>query len=191
MGGGNQRNQNSGRRRAGLSPRGRGKPDSRRLGRKAARSIPAWAGETARLFGIRALRAVYPRVGGGNQPIRLRGARRDGLSPRGRGKPDALIDRRTPLRSIPAWAGETPPTILDMIARTVYPRVGGGNRARRRHNRLRRGLSPRGRGKRRCANDYALSSGSIPAWAGETRSRSTRPYKATVYPRVGGGNEPI
>ena len=53
-------------RRAGLSPRGRGKqypPHSHLI---SARSIPAWAGET-KLNQIEQVgAAVYPRVGGGN-----------------------------------------------------------------------------------------------------------------------------
>ena len=31
------------------------------------RSIPAWAGETAGSYSMLSLRAVYPRVGGGNR----------------------------------------------------------------------------------------------------------------------------
>ena len=70
----------------GLSPRGRGKRG--RYGRSAvrSRSIPAWAGETARRERASRQIQVYPRVGGGN------GFNEDftqltrGLSPRGRGK---------------------------------------------------------------------------------------------------------
>ena len=91
----------------GLSPRGRGKPY--RAGRDDAelRSIPAWAGETAKRAIDRRKAKVYPRVGGGNCPSN--GRRRDeiGLSPRGRGKPATASGACRRIRSIPAWAGET------------------------------------------------------------------------------------
>ena len=75
-----------------------------------------------------------------------------------------------------------------IAARSVYPRVGGGNRGRFLALPRRRGLSPRGRGKRvRCLaspNQYR----SIPAWAGETPIAGYCLPNARVYPRVGGGN---
>ena len=51
---------------AGLSPRGRGKQGKRRRPCRPSGSIPAWAGETPGLPAGRAVRMVYPRVGGGN-----------------------------------------------------------------------------------------------------------------------------
>ena len=74
---------------SGLSPRGRGKP------------CPP--GQTAPQY------RVYPRVGGGNQRPEVRERRPRGLSPRGRGKPISAVTPMKVLRSIPAWAGETPP----------------------------------------------------------------------------------
>ena len=72
------------------------------------RSIPAWAGETAVVEAECAPDQVYPRVGGGNPVCARFAPGAHGLSPRGRGKPEA----RQPL--------PTPPP-------EVYPRVGGGN----------------------------------------------------------------
>ena len=71
---------------------------------------------------------------------------------------------------------------------SVYPRVGGGNVAPfpPTHNHI--GLSPRGRGKRDRIYGQVGRGGSIPAWAGETRIRKSKPPGAVVYPRVGGGN---
>ena len=152
----------------GLSPRGRGKlglslPTFPRPG-----SIPAWAGETRWSRTSRRRGKVYPRVGGGNvqvSAIRLSG---QGLSPRGRGKPNAgraVVQR---IGSIPAWAGETPARPAAAGAARVYPRVGGGNARARPALYLLRGLSPRGRGKLHRLPKRISREGSIPAWAGET-----------------------
>ncbi len=92
----------------GLSPRGRGKPDLHRQRQSQARSIPAWAGETAPSYMRFAHTEVYPRVGGGNCPYCGADHYNDGLSPRGRGKLRRYRHTRTEEGSIPAWAGETP-----------------------------------------------------------------------------------
>ena len=70
----------------GLSPRGRGKLAPPFNWRCISRSIPAWAGETMGRRRKWPLRAVYPRVGGGNALIVSSASARTGLSPRGRGK---------------------------------------------------------------------------------------------------------
>ena len=133
----------------GLSPRGRGKRPSGPLSGWRSGSIPAWAGETLWHDHPDLPPKVYPRVGGGN-PIPQHGLSPDaGLSPRGRGK------RRRPIKvpkgagSIPAWAGETSSKARMRLDSAVYPRVGGGNWRKSRAIRPLRGLSPRGRGKRR------------------------------------------
>ena len=90
----------------GLSPRGRGNPQSR-AGRAAEpRSIPAWAGKPGKIRPPSPRSAVYPRVGGEtSQPsASLRG--RDGLSPRGRGNRASTDGWGSFRRSIPAWAGK-------------------------------------------------------------------------------------
>ena len=91
-----------------------------------------------------------------------------GLSPRGRGKRPSVNAALGLDRSIPAWAGET--GIVNEVRRIkqVYPRVGGGNRERRRHICRAAGLSPRGRGKLRQKAQPFRYRRSIPAWAGET-----------------------
>ena len=70
----------------------------------------------------------------------------------------------------------------------VYPRVGGGNSKPTMVVNPCWGLSPRGRGKPKCSIGNHLIEGSIPAWAGETKTNSTPVPPAEVYPRVGGGN---
>ena len=71
----------------GLSPRVRGKPDTTDICRIAAGSIPACAGETARLHSEILCAEVYPRVCGGNAYRSPDSQATKGLSPRVRGKP--------------------------------------------------------------------------------------------------------
>ena len=92
------------------------------------------------------------------------------------------------LRSIPAWAGETPIPGPGRYPTPVYPRVGGGNAAGGGYPFPAGGLSPRGRGKRPRRRSLFSQAGSIPAWAGETPGPGTPGCSSRVYPRVGGGN---
>ena len=110
-----------------------------------------------------------------------------GLSPRGRGNRRERYLVRASSGSIPAWAGEPgwerrPPT-----ATRVYPRVGGGTRSCRCSITSWTGLSPRGRGNRRCQDGAGHGYRSIPAWAGEPQWGGCGHNDSGVYPRVGGG----
>ena len=172
----------------GLSPRGRGKRCQRRCGLGRCGSIPAWAGETEQRCSRYRYAGVYPRVGGGNWRNTRPFFKRAGLSPRGRGKQVLAAVKRHCLRSIPAWAGETRPMRPRLSLWTVYPRVGGGNMPLMFVVSPTRGLSPRGRGKRRLYPIYPKRMRSIPAWAGETRRGRLWRCLCWVYPRVGGGN---
>ena len=173
---------------AGLSPRGRGKRFASGGAGCARRSIPAWAGETKRPRPPPPVKWVYPRVGGGNLACHITPFLSGGLSPRGRGKPDAddITDAAT--RSIPAWAGETAGEYSFQFKARVYPRVGGGNGFKVKQNWKSHGLSPRGRGKRLAGYSAARKRRSIPAWAGETVPMGGWQVRNPVYPRVGGGN---
>ena len=151
-------------------------------------SIPAWAGETFLYPGRRGQLGVYPRVGGGNAALNSLSVPRRGLSPRGRGKRFSPGFPGRSFRSIPAWAGETPPPINRPPLSGVYPRVGGGNQPGKPPPPGQKGLSPRGRGKLRVECPATAGAGSIPAWAGETDGLVDKPALHLVYPRVGGGN---
>ena len=172
----------------GLSPRGRGKRRPDTTGDRGGGSIPAWAGETQSIMSGAPMSRVYPRVGGGNSVSYGVGLARNGLSPRGRGKPPPMRIPRPSRRSIPAWAGETRLNASTASRASVYPRVGGGNKVDDLSVGSAGGLSPRGRGKPpapRTTNCYRRS---IPAWAGETFCRRSSRGDVAVYPRVGGGN---
>ncbi len=132
---------------------------------------------------------VYPRVGGANQRRVVHHFRGEGLSPRGRGKRLQSTLPTTPLRSIPAWAGQTPPRVGPAPGSTVYPRVGGANASALSSISMRPGLSPRGRGKLSRYDFLAVGTGSIPAWAGQTAASVAWMATCKVYPRVGGANQ--
>ena len=188
VGGGNHWSKQSRSFAEGLSPRGRGKHLQPGKNDIVAGSIPAWAGETPSQLHLPRAKAVYPRVGGGNGKGRPNPPPYQGLSPRGRGKHQPAPAGVVPLRSIPAWAGETGTLTMPARSPAVYPRVGGGNWVRTESPLPWEGLSPRGRGKQTAADKPAPWDGSIPAWAGETCSRRRCGWRCRVYPRVGGGN---
>ena len=188
MGGGNQSRHAAVCLGTGLSPRGRGKLLHAVRRREEYRSIPAWAGETNAEKLLRIALWVYPRVGGGNPDGKFAGLRLDGLSPRGRGKPDYEQRKADAKGSIPAWAGETAEAYVDYMRPEVYPRVGGGNKRTCLSIIKSRGLSPRGRGKLCTPTGSPSIQRSIPAWAGETFHSSPQSSPRSVYPRVGGGN---
>ena len=109
VGGGNENLPEEWNGRLGLSPRGRGKLMRILQAMLLIGSIPAWAGETFERLSAMSGSEVYPRVGGGNQDRPHHRQLLAGLSPRGRGKrrPKSIVG--IGIRSIPAWAGETPP----------------------------------------------------------------------------------
>ena len=106
-GGGNQTAGELGLRFEGLSPHGRGKLAKETVSVFHKRSIPARAGETGTADKPKYAPPVYPRTGGGNTNSGASARRSNGLSPHGRGKPLPPHCLATPLRSIPARAGET------------------------------------------------------------------------------------
>ena len=110
----------------GLSPRGRGNHAYSGQPLPSIRSIPAWAGEPCAFVSPRAIRGVYPRVGGGTVPISRASIAPGGLSPRGRGNPSPSLSGSVLGRSIPAWAGEPISLSFRLSLGSVYPRVGGG-----------------------------------------------------------------
>ena len=128
-------------------------------------------------------------MGGGNSSSSSSPSMIIGLSPRGRGKRNVKYLQALHGWSIPAWAGETGNCDLPIHISTVYPRVGGGNANLDGEIANAKGLSPRGRGKPALQAQRGFCAGSIPAWAGETMRIPPLRCAASVYPRVGGGNQ--
>ena len=187
MGGGTTATLTDWPRFTGLSPRGRGNPSRRRFKLGDPGSIPAWAGEPSPIPGETASPRVYPRVGGGTNPMLRPRKSTMGLSPRGRGNQRRRGASQEWLRSIPAWAGEPNSRFAPDRPPRVYPRVGGGTPPPPAAHATGTGLSPRGRGNRRQVLPPGVCVGSIPAWAGEPGPRRKGPRRKGVYPRVGGG----
>ena len=110
----------------GLSPRVRGNLQESIHDQTSSGSIPACAGEP--VFRVRAHQSlkVYPRVCGGTQQLASWDTRKEGLSPRVRGNPDAVLEGQVRKGSIPACAGEPRQVSEVQILLPVYPRVCGG-----------------------------------------------------------------
>ena len=170
----------------GLSPRGRG---NRGDGGDAAAdrgSIPAWAGKPSSSVSPATVPPVYPRVGGETLSDQEDALNNAGLSPRGRGNRHEPLRTRACAGSIPAWAGKPAAPTSRPFQERVYPRVGGETSSNLRAGEIIAGLSPRGRGNRRCSESGQGAGGSIPAWAGKPRRWCRRSPPTAVYPRVGG-----
>ena len=175
----------------GLSPHGRGKHSASQTVENVQGSIPARAGETQDPPGSQSYYRVYPRTGGGNAAKPPSTAVITGLSPHGRGKLHSVQGLFLRMGSIPARAGETPTPFASGVVPRVYPRTGGGNSSSSILLFPQPGLSPHGRGKPGTATWRSLTTGSIPARAGETATKTACSICCRVYPRTGGGNDNI
>ena len=111
-----------------------------------------------------------------------------GRSPRARGRLQRLRHAHRLRGSIPACAGETNTETRNETPGWVDPRVRGGDRQLRLRGVPCQGRSPRARGRPRSGVRTSVAAGSIPACAGETRTRSGRQRPAQVDPRVHGGD---
>ena len=175
----------------GSSPRGRGKLGAAGRCVHARRLIPARAGKTSGPW-LRVERSwAHPRAGGENRRRSPCVFRRRGSSPRGRGKPtqDRITSHDVGL--IPARAGKTSIVWSTMRRRTAHPRAGGENALADQLIEVRRGSSPRGRGKREQLTREPLLPRLIPARAGKTDCDTYRGAGHAAHPRAGGENARI
>ena len=111
----------------GSSPRGRGKLAREAATSTSTRLIPAWAGKTISCSFSFAFASAHPRVGGENLVTTGSYDGNLGSSPRGRGKPAAVMRRTRRTRLIPAWAGKTCGGVPRSHTCGAHPRVGGEN----------------------------------------------------------------
>ncbi len=109
----------------GLSPLARGTRIKHGLTRRAARFIPAGAGNTSPSTPVSKLISVYPRWRGEHKICCKTRCKNSGLSPLARGTPPPV--RLTPAqrRFIPAGAGNTRASTSSGIMIPVYPRWRG------------------------------------------------------------------
>ena len=155
-------------RKAGSSPRVRGKRTLTPTTVQAPGLIPACAGKTACIecvgYGARA----HPRVCGENSGGRPSRARTSGSSPRVRGKPAYRRQVRGHARLIPACAGKTSYYRRTRRRTEAHPRVCGENEGTWEGKISGEGSSPRVRGKHVMCVPSPSSRGLIPACAGKT-----------------------
>ena len=111
--------------RNGSSPRGRGTVRRGAWRRRAARFIPAWAGNSFYPRSGPTNFAVHPRVGGEQSTSDAIMSSSGSSSPRGRGTATQTLRATPGRRFIPAWAGNSVAAKRHAAARAVHPRVGG------------------------------------------------------------------
>ena len=171
----------------GLSPRVRGNLLAYAVRNLRNRSIPACAGEPARVCRQESAEQVYPRVCGGTHLLPFYSDAGQGLSPRVRGNLLRFQGNTIVHRSIPACAGEPGHSIRPCSIGRVYPRVCGGTIRRALLGTPHPGLSPRVRGNHTPDVGARQPDRSIPACAGEPVHQAGCCHPNRVYPRVCGG----
>ena len=132
----------------GSSPRGRGKRYRARALFAVFGLIPARAGKTEPDGCSRPPAPAHPRAGGENVVCFFAASAVQGSSPRGRGKHGGGRGLSRTVGLIPARAGKTRPRRSSHRSYRAHPRAGGENQIASAKTTLRRGSSPRGRGKR-------------------------------------------
>ena len=175
-------------RRAGSSPRVRGKRADRERLEALAGLIPACAGKTWLAGKKRHEKGAHPRVCGENYMNRLTDVQDTGSSPRVRGKRRQTRPSVRRVRLIPACAGKTWTSYLVICLAPAHPRVCGENSAGKASVSLREGSSPRVRGKHVPSDDFYRWRRLIPACAGKTLCDVILPCRSRAHPRVCGEN---
>ena len=179
----------------GSSPRMRGTRRAGACGSDRPGIIPAYAGNTASRACSSGTERDHPRVCGEHPEIRLLHGARLGSSPRMRGTHDWFGQHEVFEGIIPAYAGNTTPTIARTSPEWDHPRVCGEHYVLEVARIVRPGSSPRMRGtltvKTRKKNPDRI----IPAYAGNTTRLLWRPRAFRDHPRVcgehGAVREPI
>ena len=171
----------------GLSPHVRGNLASSVSACNLMRSIPARAGEPPAWRRQGRDDRVYPRTCGGTIRATQLPVAVGGLSPHVRGNHACYGILLPLLGSIPARAGEPPPSPRPGCPPGVYPRTCGGTCRWSKDGRSIQGLSPHVRGNPDAARDHVERAGSIPARAGEPTRWCAAAAGGGVYPRTCGG----
>ena len=171
---------------AGSSPRARGAPADGDAAAAVRGIIPACAGSTRVSHESSASKRDHPRVrgehvsGGSSRP------QRGGSSPRARGAHAAAGVLRGLPGIIPACAGSTSPTRLEVHDAGDHPRVRGEHSISRPMNSGQLGSSPRARGALYRRNNPPSAYGIIPACAGSTSQDHRSAPGLRDHPRVRG-----
>ena len=152
--------------------------------------IPAHAGKTARIEPALITSPAHPRACGENPKSHEPAPLSAGSSPRMRGKPTTSPVKPSTGGLIPAHAGKTSWSGIDLASSTAHPRACGENAIQCQRARNLNGSSPRMRGKL-CELGYTrLVCGLIPAHAGKTVKVATHFMLHRAHPRACGENPP-
>ena len=153
---------------SGSSPRMRGTPITTKKYGHAVGIIPAYAGNTEASVSWVCGDGDHPRVCGEHIPAIISSIRNAGSSPRMRGTPLSGEDAFGRVGIIPAYAGNTRSMKSGIGLCGDHPRVCGEHRTAQLLYRGRGGSSPRMRGTLSLAMSSMLTTGIIPAYAGNT-----------------------
>ena len=134
-------------RRAGSSPRVRGKRADRERLEALAGLIPACAGKTLTSTCLTSSLRAHPRVCGENPLLFIESFQHTGSSPRVRGKHRSTKETSGGVRLIPACAGKTSRASASLVLSRAHPRVCGENTRIKGQRLGLSGSSPRVRGK--------------------------------------------
>jgi len=172
--------------RNGSSPHARGTHSISDFCHPSSRFIPACAGNTAHGLALYCFTAVHPRMRGEHCRL-IRGIGYGcGSSPHARGTLTYTTHYVLSGWFIPACAGNTSMLWIFSVFMSVHPRMRGEHRSSRPKIAVSCGSSPHARGTRVKQRGYSLLMRFIPACAGNTRTRSSRPMCNTVHPRMRG-----
>ena len=166
----------------------RGKPRSSTRRSPTPRIIPAHAGQTSDYFSSEIISSDHPRACGANLIVFGVVHTHLGSSPRMRGKLEVKEFKSTATRIIPAHAGQTSTLGMTVVRPSDHPRACGANAAAGRIRTLRRGSSPRMRGKQGGRRKLEREIRIIPAHAGQTAPARDATSRSSDHPRACGAN---
>ena len=132
--------------------------------------------------------ADHPRTCGANHGAAFDEQLSGGSSPHMRGKQLMAPSPRRPGRIIPAHARQTSSWACCEAICPDHPRTCGANSTIRTTSPPSYGSSPHMRGKLGTPSTYRVPTWIIPAHAGQTCPRASRPWRGTDHPRTCGAN---
>ena len=151
-----------------------------------SRIIPAYAGSTR--YAALSIRGVkdHPRIRGEHAISSLRLVEIQGSSPHTRGAPPCPYLSGRSWRIIPAYAGSTRRSPARRIRLPDHPRIRGEHIRTSSNISLKAGSSPHTRGAPGFGRARRRRPRIIPAYAGSTRARGCRSFRARDHPRIRG-----
>ena len=170
----------------GSPPHSRGIQSGAVRQRVVCRLTPAFAGNTASLYGRIRRRLAHPRIRGEYDGAADGAFHRDGSPPHSRGIRLEFSDPGRPLGLTPAFAGNT-----DLLRHLLgwgaaHPRIRGEYRVEQKRMQIKRGSPPHSRGIRWRCKEGRRSLRLTPAFAGNTHSMVVMRCSHPAHPRIRG-----